>query len=76
MERSDEHLCFFEEGVEAEFFNTKEEMFRKVAYYLNDSEKRESIARSGRQRCIKSLYSFDDVVERMLNSINGVRNND
>jgi spore maturation protein CgeB len=43
----------FEIGKEIEVFRTKEELRRKVEYYLAHDEEREAIARSGRERLLK-----------------------
>lgn len=57
-ERTKRHLDFFEEGKEAEFFDSASEMLEKVRYYLKHDAKREQIARSGRGRCVASGYSM------------------
>lgn len=56
-ERTDEHLAMFEEGREAEFFDSPNELLEKCKKYLNDEEARLRIAQLGRERCIKSGYS-------------------
>jgi len=66
MERTAEHLRLFKEGLQAEFFSTKEELLQKVNYYLEHSGLRENIARNGRRRCYLSKYSYDDNVNRIL----------
>ncbi|MCH8012625.1 MAG: glycosyltransferase family 1 protein [Candidatus Marinimicrobia bacterium] len=73
-ERTKEQLKYFEEGKESEFFGSKEELLEKSIYYLNHDEKRESIAREGRKRCVYSGYSHHDRLEYILSEINRTRN--
>jgi len=68
-ERTDEHLQLFEEGKEADFFSTKEELLQKIKYYLTHVEERERIAKAGRQRCLKSGYSNYERLKKMLGII-------
>lgn len=56
-ERSAEHLALFEEGREAEFFATPEELLCKCRHYLEDDRARAAIARRGHERCLSSGYS-------------------
>ncbi len=68
-ERTQEHLELFEEGKEAAFFSTKEELLEKVRYYLNHSEKRKQIAQAGRERCLWSGYSNQERIKKMFEII-------
>lgn len=65
-ERTDEHLSLFEEGKEAEFFDTNEELLEKINYYLEHDQERKKIAAAGRERCLKSGYSNQDRMKKML----------
>jgi spore maturation protein CgeB len=56
-ERTSEHLALFEEGVEAEFFASAEELLGKCRHYLEDEAARVAIARRGYERCVASGYS-------------------
>jgi spore maturation protein CgeB len=56
-ERTPEHLALFEEGREAEFFATPEELLTKCRRYLEDDGARAAIARRGHERCLCSGYS-------------------
>jgi glycosyltransferase involved in cell wall biosynthesis len=68
-ERTDEHLGYFEEGKEAEFFASDEEMQDKIKYYLAHDEEREKIARAGLARCFKSGYSIESRIQQCLDAI-------
>lgn len=57
-ERTDEHRALFEEGREAEFFGSVEELIGKARHYLARPEERMRIAEAGRARCLSSGYSY------------------
>jgi len=65
-ERTDEHQALFEEGREAEYFDSDEELLDKVRYYLSHEDDRKRIASAGRERCIQSGYSNEARLARML----------
>ncbi|MGZ0656216.1 CgeB family protein [Coraliomargarita sp. W4R72] len=68
-ERTAEHLELFQEGVEADFFDTDEELVAKVKYYLAESDLRKKIARAGHSRCISSGYSNMDRLNQVLEQL-------
>jgi spore maturation protein CgeB len=68
-ERTDEHLRLFEEGKEAAYFGSNEELLEKARYYLNHEDKRSAIASAGRQRCLDSGYSHHERLRYMLRRI-------
>lgn len=68
-ERTERHRDFLEEGKEAEFFDSNEEMLQKVQYYLSHETERANIARAGRERCVKSGYSQIAQMKKMLGTI-------
>ena len=65
-ERTNEHLALFEEGKEAEFFASSDELVDKVRYYLTHEEARCRIAAAGRERCLRSGYSNEAVLCSVL----------
>jgi spore maturation protein CgeB len=65
-ERTHEHLGLFEEGEEAAFFGSREELLEKVKYYLEFDGERKRIAKMGRERCLASGYSHDEELRRLL----------
>lgn len=65
-DRSEEHLDFFEEGSEAEFFDNDEELAEKVSYYLAHPDERGRIAEAGFSRCMTSGYSYDDRLNKIM----------
>lgn len=72
-ERTTEHLELFEEGKEADYFTTNEELYEKCLYYLNNDDLRQNIARAGTLRCETSGYSNEESIIRMTRI---VMNND
>jgi spore maturation protein CgeB len=67
-DRSDEHLEFFEEGKEAEFFSSTEEFVEKAEYYANNEDARKRIAQQGYERCINSNYAYIHRLNTVLKS--------
>ncbi len=65
-ERTDEHRGLFEEGKEAEFFESGEELVRKCRHYLDHEDQRARIAEAGLRRCRESDYSNAGRLSRVL----------
>lgn len=69
-QRTPEHMALFEEGKEAEFFSSKEEMLEKIAYYLAHPVARERIAAAGRARCVSGGYDNGQRLAKIMAQIN------
>lgn len=65
-ERTDRHLELFEEGMEADFFSSDEELLVKIKKYLLAPEKVRCIGLAGRARCIRSGYGMKEQIIEML----------
>ena len=72
-ERTDEALSFFEEGKEADYFSTLEELKEKINFYLKNDEKRKNVAIAGHKRAISSGYSYFDRAKRVLKVYNEIK---
>jgi spore maturation protein CgeB len=57
-DRTGEHRELFEEGKEAEFFASTEELVDKVRFYCRDESARLRVAGAGFERCAKSKYAY------------------
>ncbi len=57
---------YFKEGEEAEFFESYEEMKRKVDFYLQHESERKKIAERGRERVIHGGNLFTDRVRAII----------
>ena len=68
-ERTDEHCRLFEEDREALYFDSDEELLKKVRYYLEHEDERQAIAKAGWQRCLQSGYSHHERLRFMLKKI-------
>ena len=68
-ERTAEHQGLFQEGHEAEFFGSDDELVEKVRYYLAHPEQRRQIAAAGRQRCLRAGYSYQERLAEILDTL-------
>ena len=68
-ERTEEHLSMFEEGKEAEFFSTNEELLEKCNYFLEHDEERKLIVKNGLKRCRDFGYSNIETIRKVLLTI-------
>jgi spore maturation protein CgeB len=59
-------LSLFKEGVEAEYFDSDEELQDKIRFYLAHDSAREKIAAAGRERCIRSGYHARSQLEKVM----------
>ncbi len=57
-DRTAEHQEFFEEGKEAEFFASSEELLEKIKFYCSNESARERIAKAGHKRCTEGNYAY------------------
>ncbi|UCC94668.1 MAG: glycosyltransferase [Candidatus Omnitrophota bacterium] len=67
-ERNEEHLKFFEDGIEAEFYENDDEMIEKINYYLEHEDERKAIGQFGRKRCLAG-YSNEARLRSVLQEI-------
>ena len=68
-DRTDEHREFFEEGCEAEFFSSAEELLDKLKYYTVNEIARRDMAEAGRRRCFASGYDYLTRLSASLNAM-------
>jgi spore maturation protein CgeB len=68
-ERTNEHLRLFEEGKEADFFSSNEELLEKCEYYLQHETLLADIAKAGRSRCVTSGYSNLETIGKIIRII-------
>jgi spore maturation protein CgeB len=57
-DRTEEHQEFFEEGKEAEFFASSEELLEKTKFYCRNECARKRIAEGGYKRSREGKYSY------------------
>jgi len=68
-DRTEEHQEFFEEGKEAEFFASSDELLDKVKFYCSNEPARKRIAEKGYKRCIEGAYAY---VHRLSTALDAV----
>jgi spore maturation protein CgeB len=57
-DRTEEHQQFFEEGKEAEFFASCEELLDKAKFYCGNESARKCVADRGYKRCKEGGYAY------------------
>jgi spore maturation protein CgeB len=65
-ERTEDHLRLYEEGHEAEFFESSDELLEKIQFYLANETDRERIATFGKRRALTSGYTYFDRIKADL----------
>jgi hypothetical protein len=65
-ERNELVARYFREGVEAEFFDSEDELIEKCRHYLEHPEERQRVAEAGMRRCHESGYFEIDRVRELL----------
>ena len=73
-ERTDDHRRLFEEGREAEFFGSFDELLDKCRHYLEHPEQRCAIAAAGLRRCVDADYSYQARLRQVLAEVTRIRN--
>lgn len=68
-EYSDEHARLFEDGKEAVFYRSRDELVEKAKYFLDHEEERRAIAEAGLARCLRDGYSQQERMRFMLNQM-------
>jgi spore maturation protein CgeB len=66
-EYSDDLASLYEEGKEADYFRSKDELIAKLRLYMADETRRQSVARAGHRRVIDDRH---DVMSRMTDVLN------
>ena len=68
-DRTDEHMAFFAEGKEAEYFDSQEELVEKVSFYSSNEQARAAIAAAGQGRCKSGRYAY---IHRLRDALAGI----
>lgn len=68
-ERTVEHLAMYKEDEEAVFWSMPEECAEKCFALLADEQRRERIAKAGRERCMAGGYLNEPVMRRILDAL-------
>jgi spore maturation protein CgeB len=65
-EYSDDLAKIYEEGVDVDFFRSKEEMIEKISYYIAQTDERMKIAKSGYNKVRLDRHDIDSRISDML----------
>lgn len=68
-DRTDEHQGFFDEGKEAEFFSSSDELLDKLDFYSSNERARMRVAAAGLTRCITGRYAYIHRVQDALSEV-------
>jgi spore maturation protein CgeB len=68
-ERTEEHLEWFEEGKEAAYFDSPDELVEKVRYYLSRDDERQRIAEAGHRKVTLGGNTYKDRLIQILEAV-------
>lgn len=68
-ERTDEHTNLFEDGKEAVFFSSNEELLEKCTYYMTHIDECHAISQAGHKRCVNSGYSNIEMIKGVFKKV-------
>ena len=71
-ERTKEQTKLFEEGVEAEYFNSDDELLRKIKFYLKNENKRLNIVKNALLKCKIKNYSYQNRAKEIIEFVNEI----
>lgn len=71
-ERTEEHQAYFDEGTEAEFFDSVDELLDKSRFYLRNAAARRRISDHGARRCENSGYGNRARLNALVNAVDQV----
>ena len=71
-DRTEEHQGFFEEGKEADFFASCEELLDKVKFYCGNESVRKKVSEAGYKRCVDGGYSYVHRLRTALETLDRV----
>ena len=69
--RTKELQAMFQEGEEAVYFDSKEELLAKIQWLLKDDEARNRIANAGRERCLRDGHSNVHRAAQVIEALEG-----
>ena len=72
-ERTEEHLELFEEGKEAAYFSSPEQLVEKVRYYLTQEKERKRMAEAAYRKVTSGKHTYKDRLENILQAANSLR---
>lgn len=75
-ERTPEAMSFFKEGEEAEFFDSFEELVKKIDFYLKNEKERKKIAEAGHKRATSYEHSYRARAQKILDVHLSLKNED
>lgn len=72
-EHSDDLAGLYREGVEADFFRSRDEMVARIRLYLGDPQRRDAVAAAGRQRVQADGHDVDSRMRQVLHWADAIR---
>jgi hypothetical protein len=67
-ERTEDHERFFEDGTEAVFFTTPDELVQHARLLVGDAERRATIARAGHERVVRDGHTYGHRLQTLLDA--------